>query len=95
MEATVHNYSANPISYYWDKVKDLDDRMKLELVTMLIDSVRLNPAIDESEEAERERGFRKLAGCWLNDHDEDDVEAIIRQGRQSRIPNRLVPSFDD
>ena len=32
--------SAHPMSYYWGVVKDMDDSMKLELVTMLIDSVK-------------------------------------------------------
>ena len=28
------------MSYYWDVVKDMDDSQKLELVTMLIDSIK-------------------------------------------------------
>ena len=28
------------VSYYWGMVKDMDDSQKLELVTMLIDSVK-------------------------------------------------------
>ena len=28
------------MSYYWDVVKDMDDSQKLELVTMLIESVK-------------------------------------------------------
>ena len=28
------------MSYYWEMVKDMDDSQKLELVTMLIDSVK-------------------------------------------------------
>ena len=29
------------MSYYWDVVKDMDDSQKLELVTMLVKSVKL------------------------------------------------------
>ena len=32
--------STHPMSYYWGMVKDMDDSQKLELVTMLIESVK-------------------------------------------------------
>ena len=32
--------SAHPMSYYRNLVKDMDDSQKLELVTMLIDSIK-------------------------------------------------------
>ncbi len=32
--------STHPVSYYWSMVKDMDNSQKLELVTMLIDSVK-------------------------------------------------------
>jgi len=31
--------TAHPMSYYWDVVKDMDDSQKLQLVTMLVESV--------------------------------------------------------
>lgn len=41
MEATtVRKRSRRPMSYYWDMVKDMDESQKLELVTMLIESVK-------------------------------------------------------
>ena len=82
-----------PIMHYWGIVKDMDNSLKLELIAMLINSVRMNPM--PSDEEERERGFRSLAGCWINDQDDDDMEAIIREGRESRMGSRIVPSFDD
>jgi len=30
----------HPMSYYWGMVKDMDDSQKLELVTMLVNSVK-------------------------------------------------------
>ena len=33
-------HSTHPMSYYWGVVKDMDDSQKLELVTMLIESVK-------------------------------------------------------
>ena len=81
-----------PIMHYWGMVKDMDNSLKLELIAMLINSVRMNPMPSDEE---RERGFRSLAGCWINDQDDDDMEAIIREGRESRMGSRIVPSFDD
>ena len=37
---TVRKRSRRPMSYYWDMVKDMDESQKLELVTMLIESVK-------------------------------------------------------
>ncbi len=84
-----------PITHYWGLVKDMDNSQKLELVTMLIDSVRLYPVADDEDEDERERGFRSLAGCWANDEGDDDMEAIIREGREGRRGSRIIPSFDE
>ena len=37
---TTKRRSTRPMSYYWGVVKDMDDSQKLELVTMLIESVK-------------------------------------------------------
>ncbi len=37
---TARRRSAHPMSYYRNMVKDMDDSQKLELVTMLIDSIK-------------------------------------------------------
>ena len=70
-ESTRNNISS--IMHYWGLVKNLDDKLKLELVSMLISSMRLSSVADEEE---REKGFRSLSGCWANDHGDDDIEAI-------------------
>ena len=46
--ATIAGNSNLPTSYYWSLVKDMDSSQKLELVTMLIDSVR--PVVTKMEE---------------------------------------------
>ena len=48
MEATTTERRRNtrPISYYWGVVKDMDDSQKLELVTMLVNSVKPKLAED-------------------------------------------------
>ena len=84
--------TTSPIMHYWGMVKNMDDKLKLELVAMLINSMRQHPTVDEEE---RENGFRSLAGCWTTDHGDDDIEVIIREGREGRRGNRIIPSFDD
>ena len=37
---TARRRTAHPMSYYWSVVKDMDDSQKLELITMLIESVK-------------------------------------------------------
>ena len=81
-----------PIMHYWGLVKNMDDKLKLELVSMLISSMRLHSDTDEEE---RENGFRSLAGCWANDHGDDDMETILRAGREGRRGSRIIPSFDE
>jgi hypothetical protein len=77
---------------YWGLVKNMDDKLKLELVAMIVDSMRGNTT--GSDEKELERGFRSLAGCWVNDQGDDDIETIIRKGREGRRGSRVIPSFD-
>ncbi len=91
---TVGNSNTMPsVMPFWDMVKDMDNNWKLELVSMLINSMRLRPKANDDEE--RELGFRNLAGCWVNDHGDDDMETIIREGRKDRKGNRVIPSFDE
>ncbi len=40
MRATTRNTESLPVSHYWGLVKGLDDSQKLELASMLIDSVK-------------------------------------------------------
>ncbi len=45
--------NSRPMSYYWGMVKDLDNSQKLELVTMLVNSVKpiqTQPIVDPIEE---------------------------------------------
>jgi len=51
MEASTatERHSTHPVSYYWEMVKDMDDSQKLELVSIIIDSVK--PAVAKSGEA--------------------------------------------
>ena len=93
MEATLRKRTTHPISHYWGMLKGLDDGQKLELVSLILCSVKSGTRI--ASEQEKENGFRSLAGCWQNDSGDDDMEDIIRRGRESRRGNRFVPAFDE
>lgn len=81
-----------PVMRYWGLVKNMDNELKLELLAMIVESMREHPtSVDEKE---LERGFRSLAGCWANDQGNDDMESIIREGREGRQGSRVIPSFD-
>ena len=47
---TARKHTTHPISHYWGLVKDMDDSQKLQLVTMLIDSVKPHMKSDDDEE---------------------------------------------
>ena len=53
---TARRRTTPPMSYYWGVVKDMDDSQKLELVTMLIESVK--PAI------KREQSDARIDYIW-------------------------------
>lgn len=57
MDATITRThgTTKPILYYWGMVKDMDDKQKLELISMLVSSMRLKP---DNNEDEKESGFR-------------------------------------
>ncbi len=75
---TARRRSTRPMSYYWGVVKDMDDSQKLELITMLAESVKpkvttpppmkrytmedIHAMIDESE--------AEIAAGRVTDHDE-------------------------
>ena len=37
---SARQHASRPMSYYWDVVKDMDDSQKLELITLLAESVQ-------------------------------------------------------
>ena len=83
--ATTTRHNAQPISYYWNLVKDMGDSQKLELVTMLIDSVK--PVVEKTEVAEDEEySLRPFTVEELNVRI-DQAEAQIAAG--------LVVSHED
>ncbi len=83
--ATTTRHNAQPISYYWNLVKDMGDSQKLELVTMLIDSVK--PVVEKTEVAEDEE-------YSLRPFTVEELNARIDQA-EAQIAAGLVVSHED
>lgn len=92
METTVRRRrSRHPIAHYWGMVKDMEDSQKLELVTMLIDSVK--PAVtsnDEKEDAKLNAALAKFHKDWGGD---GSAMEIADELRGSRMDSRIVETW--
>ena len=77
---TARRRSAHPMSYYWSLVKDMDDSQKLELVTMLVNSVKPKVADDlTTEEMLEGYPYKRYTKAELNAM-LDEAEAEIAAG---------------
>ena len=74
MEArtTRRRRATHPISHYWGLVKDMDDSQKLELVMMLVSSIKPAKAEPKEDEAEPVMQYTAddFAGAWATMDDE-------------------------
>ena len=78
---TARRRSAHPMSYYWSVVKDMDDSQKLELVTMLVNSVKPKVADDLTmEEMLEGYPYKRYTKAELNAM-LDEAEAEIAAGK--------------
>ena len=69
------------MSYYWSVVKDMDDSQKLELVTMLVNSVKPKVADDlTTEEMLEGYPYKRYTKAELNAM-LDEAEADIAAGK--------------
>ena len=77
--ATTRRRTAHPMSYYRKMVEDMDDSQKLELVSILIESVK--PALAKAEETDDEEySLRPFTMEELNARI-DEAEANFEAGR--------------
>ena len=77
---TARRRSAHPMSYYWSMVKDMDDSQKLELVTMLVNSVKPKVADNlTTEEMLEGYPYKRYTKAELNAM-LDEAEAEIAAG---------------
>ena len=74
---TARRRTAHPISHYWGLVKDMDDSQKLELVSIIIDSMK--PTAAKAKEADEEYSLRPFTMEELNARI-DQAEAEIAAG---------------
>ncbi len=82
MEATVKRQTTKrPITYYWGMLKDLDDSQKLQLVTMLVESIK--PA--KAETKKRKPNIDDYFGIWSDEEymDADELVEEIHDVRRS------------
>ena len=77
---TAKRRQVHSMSYYWDVVKDMDDSQKLELVTMLVNSVKPK-VVDEMTMEEMLEGYpyKRYTKAELNAM-LDEAEAEIAAG---------------
>ena len=83
---TSRRRSTRPIAKYWGMVKDLDDSMKLELVTMLVESVK--PAVAEPRKPHL---YDPETGEYLNDETMQAIEDV----RSGKDEGTIYESFED
>ena len=63
------------MSYYWDVVKNMDDSQKLELVTMLIESVKP----------------KMVAPAPMKRYTMDDINAMIEESERQIATGETIP----
>ena len=76
--ATIGNNAESPIMRYWGMVKNLDNSVKLELISMLVDSMKFS----EPAPAKKLNAF-DYAGIW-NDEEYMDADELAKAIRDSR-----------
>ena len=88
MEATTarRKRTATPFTRAWNQAKKLDNSEKLELVAMLIDSVKLAVA-----EPRKPRLYDPETGEYLN----DETMQLIEDVRSGKEKMYKVDSFED
>lgn len=66
---------------YWSELKNLSNSVKLELITLLSDSV----AHSVSESAAEEGWTKSFAGRWQDDRSAEEIIADIRAARNAHF----------
>ena len=91
--ATKTKRTFRPIAHYWNLVKDIDRSQKLELATMLIDSVK--PAVAASmHDTTDEEDFPAMKKEHLKPYTMEELHARIAQSERDAAEGR-VQDFDE
>ena len=83
MEATVRKRrTTHPITHYWGLVKDMDDSQKLQLITMLAESVKPAPA-EPKKSRKKKLDIDDIYGGWGDDYfmDADELVKLLKESR--------------
>ena len=75
---TARRRSTHPMSYYWGVVKDMDDSQKLELITLLAESVK--PKITAAPSMKR--------------YTMDDINAMIDEAEANIAAGNVIDDED-
>ena len=97
---TARKRQTHPMSYYWSMVKDMDDSQKLELVTMLVESVK--PAIKreqsdacidsaEREQARPEVKPKMMAPPPMKRFTMDEINAMLDEAEADFAAGKGIP----
>ena len=78
--------ATHPITHYWGLVKDLDDSQKLQLITMLAESVK--PA----EAKKKKLNACDYAGIW-SDGEYMDADELVKAIHDARCYNPKRDEF--
>ncbi len=82
------NFTNSALESWWSLLQHLNNDLKLELASRLIDSIKkpLPPTTTKKD------GWKKLAGAWKDE--EQSAEELILFLRNSRLSNRQIESLD-
>ena len=80
----------HPITHYWGLVKDMDDSQKLQLITMLAESVK--PAETESRKVKKKPDIDDYFGIWT-DEEYMDADELVKEIHDARCYNPKRDEF--
>lgn len=82
--ATTVGYSPN-VGTYWNLIKNLDADMKIDLISLLSDSLRKKekPAANNTADSFHGAWIDELAGRWEDDRTTEQIVSDIREARTS------------
>lgn len=86
MRTAVHNEEPLPVSHYWGLIKGIDRIQKLELATMIMESLR-----DEEAAMRKTRIWDPETGEYLN----DETVQVIERVRNGEEPVYQFDTMED
>lgn len=88
MEANISSLPTSPIDVLWGSISHLSDRVKIQLIGRLSDSLLHSDA--EKSKKDARNSFLALAGSWNDDAKADDMD----KAALDRHSTPLTRNFD-